>query len=61
MEYRNKKEMALDIIDRLLDNGMITLEYGTDDMERGREECADLIVNYVLNNFTIVEGKAIED
>lgn len=60
MEYRNKKDIALDIIDRLLDNGMINLEYGRDDWEKGKEECAQLIVDYVLSNFTIAEGRTIE-
>ena len=60
MEYRNKKEIALDIIQRLLDNGMINLEYGQEDFEIGKEECADLIVEQVLSNFTIAEGRLIE-
>lgn len=60
MEYRNKKDMALDIIDRLLDNGMIKLEYGTADWSKGKEECADLIVEQVLSYYTISEGKVIE-
>ena len=60
MEYRNKKEIALDIIHRLLDNGMINLEYGQEDFEIGKEECADLIVEQVLSNFTIAEGRLIE-
>lgn len=61
MEYRTKKDIATDIIERLLSEGMITLEYNNEDWEKGKEECAKLIVDSVLSYLAIADGRVIED
>ena len=57
---KGKKDIALDIVNRLIDNGLINLEYDIKDFSLGKEECANLIVSQVLSNFIIVEGTVIE-
>lgn len=50
-----KSDLAEKILCTLLDNGMISLEYGSEFYDKGKQECIDEIKN-VLDDFVIVEG-----
>lgn len=54
-----KEELAKLILEGLLDNGMITLEYGQAFWEEGKQECIQEIKRK-LDDYVIVEGRVIE-
>lgn len=54
-----KQELAEEILQDLLDNGMITLEYGQAFWEEGKKECIKEIKRK-LDDYVIVEGQIVE-
>lgn len=54
-----KIDLAAEILEDLLDNGMITLEYGSDLWEVGKQDCINAITKK-LENYVIVEGREVE-
>lgn len=55
----SKSEIAEKILCTLLDNGMISLEYGSEFYEKGKQECIDEIES-ILEDFVIVEGIVVK-
>ena len=54
-----KLDLAEEILQDLLDNGMITLEYGQAFWEEGKQECIQEIKRK-LDDYVIVAGQIIE-
>lgn len=54
-----KVDLASDILDSLLDNGMITLDYGSEFYEQGKQDCINEIKRK-LDDYVIVYGSMIE-
>lgn len=54
-----KVELAEKILQDLLDNGMITLEYGQAFWEEGKQECIQEI-RRKLDDYIIIEGKEVD-
>lgn len=54
-----KVELAEEILQNLLDNGMITLEYGQSVWEEGKQECIQEIKRK-LDDYVIISGQIIE-
>lgn len=54
-----KVELAEEILQNLLDNGMIDLAYGQEFWKEGREECIQEIKRK-LDDYVIVSGQIIE-
>lgn len=54
-----KTTLAADILDSLLDNGMISLEYGSEFYQEGKEEVIREIKRK-LDDYVIVEGVPVE-
>lgn len=55
----NKTDLANDILESLLCNGMIALEYGSEFYEQGKQECIEEIKRQ-LDDYVIVAGMLIE-
>ncbi len=53
-----KTELASDILESLLDNDMISLEYGSEFYQEGKQEVIQEIKRK-LDNYVIVEGKEV--
>lgn len=53
-----KTELASDILEILLGNGMISLEYGQAFYQEGKQECIQEIKR-ILDDYVIVEGRVI--
>lgn len=52
----NKRDLATEILDHLLDNGMINLEYGQEFWREGKVECIKAITDR-LSDYVIVQGR----
>ena len=54
-----KLDLAADILEDLLNNGMINLEYGQVFWEEGKQECIKAIKDK-LDRYVIIEGKVVD-
>lgn len=54
-----KDQLASDIVNDLLDNGMIALEYGSEFYDQGKQEVIEEI-KQILNGYVIVDGSVVE-
>lgn len=54
-----KGDLAAEILQSLLDNGMIALEYGSEFYQEGKQECIQEIKRK-LDAYVIVEGREVE-
>lgn len=57
---RSKMELCEKILERLLDEGYITLEFGVEDSAKGERACVEGIYS-VLKEYTIVQGAELEN
>lgn len=55
----NRTELAKEILYALIDNSRIVINYGQEFYEEGVNDCIDDIKE-VLEDYVIVEGRAIE-
>lgn len=55
----NKSDISREIIEKLLDNGLVSLEFSDRDYLVGVNECADKIKS-VLDNYMIIQGEEIK-
>lgn len=54
-----KTNLAAEILQSLLDNGMISLEYGSEFYEKGKQECIQEIKRK-LDDYVVVSGREVE-
>ena len=58
-DIKTKTELAAEILQNLLDNGMISLEYGSEFFEQGKQEVIEEIKRKI-DDYVILEGRVIE-
>lgn len=56
----NKRELATKILEKLLDDGMISIECGQAYWNQGKEECIDSIYDNLKDLF-IIDGREIKN
>ena len=55
----NKKDLAEQILNDLLNNELIALEYGQEDYEIGKQDCINVIEDR-LKDYIIISGNTLE-